>query len=520
MSENISKTKRSIILTGVLIVAFLIYLNSTIISTATPKIVASLNGMAYVSWISSIYMLASVVCIPVFGKLSDMYGRKYFYLGGIGIFIIGSVLSGTAQTMTMLILFRAVQGMGCGIITAISSAMLADIYTPAERGKAQGYLGGVMGIASVFGPLVGGILVDKLSWRSVFFINVPIGIIAIIVLWFAIEPTIKSQKSRSIDWAGTVFIAIFSIPLLLAFTWGGDKYAWRSWQIIGMLSLSVIALLVLLFIEKQAKEAVIPLSLFQNSIFNITTITVFLLNALMYGVINYMPLFVQGSMKLSASASGLMMVPMMLGYAAATIVGGQIISRTKKYKVLYFTGFIIMFVGTLIFSFLSMNTSSVIVTAAMFVFGIGAGISFSISMIIVQNAFPYSKVGTVTASFQFFRNFGSVIGVSLLGLVLNNQFRAESKEIVASATKQAMPDNILHMLTSPQSLFDADKLAELLQTVPQNLLDSFHKLLEQSRIALATSMRDVFIVIAIVALVSIILAAFLKEIPLRESNDK
>ncbi|WP_330385911.1 MFS transporter [[Clostridium] fimetarium] len=316
-----------------------------------------------------------------------------------------------------------------------------------------------------------------------------------------------------------MFIAIFSIPLLLAFTWGGDKYAWSSWQIIGMLSLSVIALLVLLFIEKQAKEAVIPLSLFQNSIFNITTITVFLLNALMYGVINYMPLFVQGSMKLSASASGLMMVPMMLGYAAATIVGGQIISRTKKYKVLYFTGFIIMFVGTLIFSFLSMNTSSAIVTAAMFVFGIGAGISFSISMIIVQNAFPYSKVGTVTASFQFFRNFGSVIGVSLLGLVLNNQFRAESKEIVASATNQAMPDNILHMLTSPQSLFDADKLTELVQTVPQNLLDSFNKLIEQSRIALATSMRDVFIVIAIVALVSIILAAFLKEIPLRESND-
>lgn len=514
------KTKQSIVLIGVLIVSFLIYLNSTIISTATPKIVAALDGMAYVSWISSIYMLASVVCIPVFGKLSDMYGRKYFYLLGIGIFIIGSVLSGTAHTMAMLILFRAVQGMGCGIIAAISSAILADIYAPAERGKAQGYLGGVMGIASVFGPLVGGILIDKFSWRFVFFINIPIGLIAIIVLWFAIEPTVKTQNSRSIDWTGTVLIALFSIPLLLVFTWGGDKYAWSSWQIIGMLSLSVIALLVLLFNEKQAKEAVIPLSLFQNLIFNITTITVFLLNAIMYGVINYMPLFVQGSMKLSASESGLMMVPMMLGYAAATIVGGQIISRTKKYKVLYFTGFIIMFVGTLIFSFLSMNTSSIIVTAAMFVFGIGAGISFSISMIIVQNAFPYSKVGTVTASFQFFRNFGSVIGVSLLGLVLNNQFRAESKEIVASATKQAMPDNILHMLTSPQSLFDADKLTELVQTVPQNLLDSFHKLLEQSRIALATSMRDVFIVIAIVALVSIILAAFLKEIPLRESNNK
>ena len=459
MSESINKTKQSVILIGVLFVAFLIYLNSTIIGTATPKIVASLDGTAYVGWISSIYMLASVVCIPVFGKLSDMFGRKTFYLCGIAVFVIGSVLSGIAQTMIQLIIFRAIQGAGCGIITSISSAILADIYTPAERGKAQGYLGGVMGIASVFGPLVGGILTDKLSWRWVFFINVPIGIIAMIVLWFAIVPIKKSETARNIDWLGTIFIVAFSIPLLLAFTWGGNQYAWNSPLIIGMFVFSVIALIVFLYIESRAKEAVIPLSLFKNSIFNVTNITIFLLMALLYGVINFMPFYVEGVMKRTASESGLMMVPMMLGYSIATILGGQIITKIKKYKVMYLAGYIIMFIGTLLFCFLDMKTGSQVATFDMLIFGIGTGIAFPISMIIIQNAFPYSQVGTVTASFQFFRNFGSVIGIAILGVIMNSQ---------------------------------------------RELMSSMHL---------------VFITISAIALVSIIFSIFLKEIPLREKNE-
>ncbi|MCI2105288.1 MAG: MFS transporter [Intestinimonas sp.] len=519
MPEPIKKTKQTVILVGVLFVAFLIYLNSTIIGTATPKIVASLNGMAYVGWISSIYMLASVVCIPVFGKLSDMYGRKWFYLSGLIIFIVGSFLSGVAQTIFQLIAFRALQGAGCGIITAISSAILADIYTPAERGKAQGYLGGVMGVASIFGPLVGGVLTDKLSWRWVFFINVPIGIIPLIILWIVLSQVKTENTSKKVDWLGTIFIAVFSIPLLLALTWGGDKFAWNSPQIIAMFLISAVALIALLCIENKEKEAIIPLTLFRNSIFNITNITIFCLMALQYGLMNYMPLFTEGVLKKNASESGLIMFPMVLGFSVATILGGSLITKIKKYKAMYVTGYIVIFIGTFLFCFLNIKSGSLAVAMEMLLFGIGAGIAFPISMIIVQNAFPYSQVGTVTASFQFIRNFGGAIGVAIFGVLINNQYRSASVDILETARKSKFSDTVVNLLSSPQSLFDTKTLNSITQNIPKDLINTFYTLLDKSRVALSSSMHDLFILFAIIALISIVFAVFLKEIPLREKND-
>jgi len=338
MNVEGQKRKKKLILLGVLLVSFLSYIDTTVVSIAEPKIVTTLNGIQDVSWIFTAYMLTSIICIPVFGKLSDMYGRKYFYISGVIIFLVGSILCGMSISMIQLIIFRGIQGIGGGITMANSMAILADIYSPAERGKVQGYLGGTIGLASVIGPVIGGFLTDSLNWRWVFYVNIPVGIIAIIVLWLYVSNDSSFDKSEStvrhnIDWLGFVLTIFICVPLLLIFSQGSSRQGFASITTWIMIFITLISLVLFIKTEKKTKEAIIPLDLFKNSLFDICVITGVISMGLLYMIIYFVPLLLQDVLDKTASNWGSLITFLMLGYVVATISSGQVIYRTKKYKI-------------------------------------------------------------------------------------------------------------------------------------------------------------------------------------------
>lgn len=465
MIKKTKKGKQTFILLGVLLVSFLSYIDSTVVSTAEPKIVVALNGLHYVSWIFTAYMLTSIICIPIFGKLSDMYGRKYFYIAGVVIFLAGSILCGMSTSMIALIVFRGVQGIGGGITIANSMPILADIYSPAERGKVQGYLGGTMGIASVIGPTVGGFLTDKLSWRWVFYVNVPFGIIAVIVLWFCIsnDGSFASKgglEKNNIDWLGFVLIIFTCVPLLLDFTQISSINSFHSIGTWIKIFIPLISLVLFINREKRAKEPIIPLDLFKNSAFSICVITGVLSMGILYMIVYFVPLLMQDVLGKTASISGSLMTFIMIGFVFANISGGQIVYRTKKYKILNIFGFLFLFIGMIMLTLIKGDVSNTYLIFNMCILGIGCGICMPISITVSQNLFPHSRVGVVSATLQFARNLGSTIGIAVFGLILNSGLKVESY---------------------------------------------------------ALSLHNVFWVASIIALIGIIFSIFLKEIPLRDT---
>lgn len=425
------KNKQVIILLGVLLVSFLSYIDSTVVSTAEPKIVEALNGMRYVSWIFTAYMLTSIICIPIFGKLSDMYGRKYFYILGVIIFLLGSILCGLSKSMIELIIFRGIQGIGGGITTANSMPILSDIYTPAERGKIQGYLGATMGIASVIGPAIGGFLTDALNWRWIFYVNIPFGVAAVLVLWFSIPNAglvhdDKKVEKNNIDYLGFILTIFTCVPLLIGFTEASSKNGFESVGICIMILISIISLILFIITENKVKQPIIPLNLFKNSIFTICVITGVVSLGILYMIVYFVPLLIQDVLGKSPSEAGTIMTFLMLGYVVATISGGQIVYRTKRYKILNIVGFIILFIGMIMLTIIKIHASNIHVIINMFVLGIGGGMCIPISLTAIQNIFPHSQIGVVTATLQFARNLGSTVGVSVFGLILNSQLQKKS----------------------------------------------------------------------------------------------
>ncbi len=313
-------------------------LDQTIVGTALPRIVANLGGLDHYAWVATAYLLASTVSIPLYGKLSDIYGRRIFFIGGMVLFLIGSALSGTSQDMTQLIIYRGIQGLGAGALMPLAIAIIGDIFSPSERGKWQGLITAVFGLATIVGPILGGAITDNWGWRWVFYVNMPIGIIAIVTAGFVMPKTLRRMQ-HTIDYAGAAALVAFSVPLLLAFSWAGSQYDWNSWQIILLFVISAVMLGVFILIELRAVEPIISPRLFKNSIFLVSTIAMFMVGAGMFGAILYLPLFVQAVTGNSATNSGVVLTPMMLGFMFSSIVGGQILSRTGRYKILAIIGF-------------------------------------------------------------------------------------------------------------------------------------------------------------------------------------
>ncbi|MFA5308915.1 MAG: MDR family MFS transporter [Dehalococcoidales bacterium] len=517
-----SLPRKQIIITfaGVLLAMFLSSLDQTIVGTAMPRIIADLGGFTQYTWVTTAYIITSAVAIPITGKLTDMYGRKYFYLGGIAIFVLASVACGLSNTMVQIIIFRGVQGIGGGVMMANAFTVIGDLFPPAVRGKYQGIMSAVFGLSAVIGPTLGGYITDNLSWHWVFFVNVPLGLL-VITLFVFFFPHIKPDNLKhTIDYPGVACLVLMVVPLLLALTWGGVEYPWGSAIIIGLFAVSVVALGLFLLAEQRAKEPLIPLSLFQNRIVTISFIMVFLTSMGMFGAITFIPLFFQGVLGATATASGNFVTPMMLGTVTGSFLSGQALSRIGgHYKLQGVIGVGIMMVGMFLLSRMNIDTTNGEAIRNMIIAGFGLGITMPLYTIAVQNAVPYKILGVATSSTAFFRSIGGSVGLAIFGSVMSNRFAAELLTRVPQDFVNAVPPDQLSTLAhNPEALMSSDAQAQL-QGMVSHLGDKgpavLQQVLQAMRESLALSISHVFLYSCAAVVLAFIINFFIKEIPLR-----
>lgn len=448
-------------------------LEATIVGTAMPTIVGKLGGITLYSWVTSIYLLTSTITIPIYGKLADLYGRKPVFLIGSTIFLLGSLACGGAQSMVQLILARALQGLGAGAVMPMVLTIVGDIFALEERAKVQGFFSGVWGVSSIFGPLLGGVLVDYLDWRWVFFINIPFGIVSLIMLAIFFREQIERKKPQ-LDYIGTLALTGGVIALLFAVLQGGEAWSWGGWQSITLFAVAAIALVGFIFVEKRASEPILPLSLFTNRIIVISNIGGVIVGIVMFGITSFVPLFMQGVKGGSGTDAGLILGPLLLAWPLSALIAGRFVLQTSyRLFALMGTSLIVLGVGTV----LSFNpqTPQWLIIVSMVGIGMGLGfsnVSFTLS---VQNAVPWRLRGVATASLQFFRTIGGTIGVAIMGAILNAQMSQLFAPIYARHPDAArhLPTGVApaNVLLEPQvrAQLPADFLGELQNALSQGL---------------------------------------------------
>lgn len=526
--EHLSEKRKLTIMIAIMAAMFFSAINQTIIGVAMPRIIAKLGGMDYYTWAITIYLLTSTVATVLVGKLSDIYGRKPFILAGIALFMLGAFLSGFSADIFQLISFRGIQGMGAGIIMSTAFTAVGDLYAPRERAKWMGIMSGVFGLSSVLGPPLGGYLVDHLDWRWVFWMFLPLGIIAFFMI-ISLFPKVERKAGESIDYWGSVFLTTTIVPLLLAFSWAGDgpgKYAWGSWQIIGLFSATVVSLIIFILVEMKVKSPVLPLSLFRNGIVTVSNLAGFVLNAGMMGAIIYVPFFVQGVKGISPTYSGYVTMPMSVVMILCTAFIGQFISKTGKYKKMAIGGLLIMTFGMVLLHFMTPDTAIYITVIYMCIVGLGLGISMPVFSLTIQNAVEPQQLGVATASSQLFRSLGGTIGIAVMGTVMNSHMTSKMTELgaasgAADGQMQIDPkyaDSIKDVM-NPQTLLDQPKLEGIMSQLPPELQTMFENLVHMVREALSYGVTSTFLTGAIVTAVAVVLTFFLKEIPLRSAKD-
>jgi EmrB/QacA subfamily drug resistance transporter len=446
---EIDTRRRNLVVAAVLLAMLLAALDQTIVSTALPTMVADLGGGAHLSWVVTSYLLAETIMTVLIGKFGDLYGRKKTFLISVVLFLVGSFFAGWSESMGTLIAFRAVQGLGAGGLMVTSTAIIADVVPLKERGKFQGFAGAVFGIATVAGPLLGGLFVDHLSWRWSFYVNIPLGI-AVVLVAIAALPTIKAVGRPKIDYAGIALIALAATGLTLVTSWGGTEYAWTSPTILWMAVGSVVLLIAFVLVEQRAAEPMLPMRLFRSRVFTVSGILSFVVGFAMRGGITYLPIYLQYVRGESATASGLWMLPLIVGLMSTALLTGNTISRTGQYRIFPLVGSVGLTIGLFLLSLLDADTSYWEMGAFMMVLGAGIGLVMQVPVIVVQSTTNYTDLGVATSGISFLRTMGSSFGVAIFGTIYANQLPkhlvvppgVDPRAIASPAAVHALPDAV------------------------------------------------------------------------------
>jgi len=462
MSTEVKKGNQTLIVTGLLLALLLAALDQTIVSTAMPTIVKELGGLDKFVWVFSAYMIASVAGMPIFGKLSDMFGRKRFFIFGLIVFMAGSALCGMAQDMNQLIIYRAIQGIGGGALMPIIFTIIFDIFPPEKRGKMQGLFGAVFGISGVVGPLAGSFFTDYVDWTWIFYINLPLGVISFFIILSAYHES-KDNKKQQINWIGTILMIATILCLMFALELGGkDGYGWDSWPIIGMFAGFVVLLALFLWQQTIAKEPIIPLGLFKNKLFRSCMAVGFFYGALMIAGATYIPLFIQGVFEGSATSAGLVLMPLMFSNVISSIVGGRLINKFS-YRAILSVSVALVLLSVILLSTITIDTSKSMITIYMVIMGLGIGASFSTIPIAALTNIPFHQRGTVNSLNTFFRTIGSAIGVTIYGTLQSRHLQdaiqskidpafaaklGDGRGLLQPEVREMIPANALHQLLS------------------------------------------------------------------------
>lgn len=490
------------VFSGLLVAMLLSSLDQTIFSTALPTIVGELNGVEHQLWVTTAYMLTATIMMPVYGKLGDLLGRKNLFIGAISIFLAGTVVGGSAASMAALIAARAIQGLGGGGLMILSQSIIADVVPARDRGKYMGAMGAVFGLSSIIGPLLGGWFTESLSWRWAFWINVPLGLVAVAAAVIFLDLP-RRRLTVAIDWRGIATMAVATSAIILICAWGGHTYAWDSAQILGLAAVAVVGAIAFVAVERRAEAPIIPLHLFASRSFNLATIAGMIIAIGMFGAISYMPTYFQMVYGYSATQAGLLLISMVSGLMGAALLTGNLASRTGRYKWMTIACAVVSAIGLGLLSTIEVTTSVQVLCTYLFVLGAGIGLGMQIFILIVQNSFPDREVGAATAANNFFREIGATLGAAIVGSIFTS--------------------NLTSLLTERMSEAGIDPgrsgaaISGLTPAVVNALPEQLRAIVTS---AYSEALTPVFGHLVPLVLVALVVVCFIREVPLRTSVEE